>query len=252
MQIIHLNATDNTLIGKYLEGETDIKIICDTSVAGFNVALPDLTTAVNKCFNFYNIPLTSFGKDLTITPVTGQKINVDEFKKTVPPFCHEEFVSDKKTRWLTGCHNTTYKTIADSITLVGGGAPGLTVEDLQTAFDGNIYRIREATGAGGIELIVDFIDVSTFNLVRILGNYDGSATHSLEVQLYHWENASWDVHDSLDGIEKTITAHSIKVFGARNYIGTDENAGKVRVRIYHPQNGNSSHYAYFDEIALYK
>ncbi len=250
MQIIKLNATDYSLKGKILPYETDIKIVCDSSTSGFSVTLPDLK-GFDKELSFYNIPETEPGNDITISTVTGQIININEFYTTLSPFENCTLISDKVKRWVTDYDVISTKYTADSITLSSGTSSG-TVEDLKTAFDGNIYHVDEVAATPGQNLIIDFVNVSSFRRVTVLFNYVGSSTHTITVQLYNWTTEDWDSFTSALGIEQTIVDHSFNVENYRNYIGTDANKGRVRVRLYHSQSGNTSHDGYIDEIALYR
>ena len=101
MQIITLNPSDYVLSGKVREGETDVRVICDTETAGFTITLPDLLMAINKQFTFYNVPESGAGDVVTVQCVTGQIINDNQTSFTVHPFEVSEIVSDKRKRWVT-------------------------------------------------------------------------------------------------------------------------------------------------------
>lgn len=142
------------------------------------------------------------------------------------------------------------KITANSITL-DKGTSSETVTDLQTAHDGNIYNLSEVTGAPGQDLKIDFINVTAFNWIQILAYYNGSATHSVSIQVYNWDTTAWDTFDSMSTNE-TMHNHSFFLPDDANYIGTDGNEGKVRVRFNHTQSGNASHDSYIDVVALYQ
>lgn len=145
------------------------------------------------------------------------------------------------------------KNTADSVTLSVGSTPSSLVADLQTAHDGNLYHIDEAGGvAPSITLIVDFVSVTAFNWVQVIAEYDGSATHSVCVELYNWNSAAWNVFDAANGVETALTNHSFFVPDDTNYIGTGGNIGEVRVRFNHPANGNGAHDFDIDVVALYQ
>lgn len=123
--------------------------------------------------------------------------------------------------------------------------------DLQHLFDGRIYHLNEVTGVPGIDLIVDFVGIDKFDYVQIISNYDGSATHTVMIQLYDWDGAAWVDWDANAGIEQAHTQHSFWVPCGVNYVGTGADAGKVRVRFYHPASGNASHDLYIEGVVLY-
>jgi hypothetical protein len=145
------------------------------------------------------------------------------------------------------------KITANSVTLSVGSTPASTVSDLQTAHDGNLYHIDEAGGVSpAITLIVDFISVNAFNWVQIIGEYDGGATHAVNIEVYNWSTTNWDIFDSHDGVESGLTDHSFLVPDDTNYIGTGGSAGQVRVRLNHTQNGNGAHDFDIDVVTLYQ
>jgi hypothetical protein len=141
------------------------------------------------------------------------------------------------------------KFTADSVTLVSGTSSDV-VTDLQTAFDGNIYDLTEAAASPGQDLIVDFVDISIFHFVRAIAYYDGSGTHSVNVEVWNWTTSAWDVFDAMNGVQKTMTDQSVFVIDHTIYIGTGVNSGRVRVRLNHTQMGNVAHHTFIDEISL--
>ena len=250
MQILKLNAKDNSLIGKVISEEHHIMVMCNSELAPFTVQLGDLQSAIDKIFTFYNIPESGNSNDVTITPGTGQQFNNNIYTYTLGVYDCATFISDKSKRWAIEVKGPV-KFTADSVTL-STGSSSETVADLQVAHDGNIYHITESTGVPGQNLIVDFVGVYGFNKVNIIAHYDGTATHSITIQLYNWGTTSWDDYNTMLGIEKTMVDHSFSVFLPGNYIGKDINDGRVRVRLIHTQSGNTSHDGYIDTVALYK
>lgn len=125
------------------------------------------------------------------------------------------------------------------------------VADLQKFYDGNVYHITEVAATPGIDLKVDFVNVTKFNFVNIISHYIGSSTHSVDIQLYHWESTTWHTWNAHTGIERTDRNHSFHVHCGVNYIGTGGDAGKVRVRLNHTMAGNSAHDSYISVVELY-
>jgi hypothetical protein len=125
------------------------------------------------------------------------------------------------------------------------------VVDLQKFYDGNQYDISETTGTPGQDLKVDFVNITKFTRVFIIGYYDGGASHSLSIQLYHWDSTSWHTWDSMDGIQSSETDQSFNIPCWKNYIGTGGDAGKVRVRFVHTQTGNNAHNSHISVVQLY-
>ncbi len=143
------------------------------------------------------------------------------------------------------------KIAADDISLVVGTSTDGKA-DLLTANDGNIYDLTEAAAAPGQDLIIDFVNVIVFDLVRILANYDGAANHSVSLPVWNWNDSVWDIFNSMSGIEKSLANHDFFIMDDANYIGDGVDFGKVRVRLLHTIMGNVAHHTFIDEIALYK
>lgn len=151
------------------------------------------------------------------------------------------------------------KITADSVTLTVGTSVS-NVSDLQTAHDGNFYHLVEVAATPGIDLIVDFVSVDRFSWVSLIDVYSGSAIHALAIQLYNWDNTTWDTFGaSQNGASDLVTPggyilnnHDFLVPSDDDYIGTDANAGRTRVRYYHTMMGNASHDLDIDVVALYK
>ena len=147
--------------------------------------------------------------------------------------------------------------LADAIDLVIGSTTS-AVSDLQYPFDGAFYHVDEVADTPGIDLIVDFENVTGFNHVSVKGVYAGSATHSIAVQLYNWTETRWDTYHGMQtGKEDVSTADgyimddvSFLVPDDAEYIGTGGDAGNVRVRFCHTMSGNASHDLYIDGVQL--
>lgn len=132
------------------------------------------------------------------------------------------------------------------------GTTASTVSDLQTANDGTLYTITEATGSPGIELVVDFTNVNAFNWVKILATYSGSSTHGISIELYNSGTVSWDRFDAMQngyaGAGTVFENHDFFIPDVTNYI----NSGVVSIRILHFITGNISHRLYIEECSLYQ
>lgn len=150
------------------------------------------------------------------------------------------------------------KITANSVTLVVGTTPASLVTDLQTRFDGNYYHIDEVAGTPGMDLIIDFVNVTAFNWVNVAAYYKGSVPHAgITVQLWNWDSSAWDNfrfyahHTSVGTLADDINTGDFFVPDDTNYIGTGGSAGQVRVRLLHSANGNAAHDHYIDIVALY-
>ena len=135
------------------------------------------------------------------------------------------------------------------------------VATLQTAHDGSFLEVAEEAETPGIEFLVDFVSVTAFNWVNIIGFYDANTTtHAIAIQLYNWTQTRWDTFDSMQKEVGDITTadgyilgnHDFIVPADTEYIGTAGDAGKVRVRFYHTMGGAAAHDLRLDVVALYQ
>ena len=117
-----------------------------------------------------------------------------------------------------------------------------------------MYALVEETGSPGIHLEVEFVGVTALKYVSILGAYNGSASHYVHVQIYNFNTTSWELCTSFDshGTVESWEDYGFAVPNGTNYIGTGADDGDVRLRFYHPVNGNASHDLELDEVALYR
>lgn len=146
------------------------------------------------------------------------------------------------------------KIAADSIAVEGGSVGAFTVADLQTANDGNILDFAEAAGSTN-SLIVDFVGVKAFNLLRCLASYEGSTSHAIHVMLYNWQDAAWEgfacMQSYFTNSGALVCNHDSMIPNSHYYVGRGNDEGKVRVKFLHVGSPNNAHNWYFDEVALY-
>jgi hypothetical protein len=149
------------------------------------------------------------------------------------------------------------KYTANTVTLTAGTSAD-TVADLRTMTDGLFYTVVETATTPGIDLIVDFINVTAFEKCRVLAGYEGAGTHALALQLYNWTTSAWDTFNAMQTGTYDITTangyilenYEFTVYDDTNYIGTAGNLGKTRVRFYHTMTGNPAHDLHIDEVSL--
>ena len=146
------------------------------------------------------------------------------------------------------------KYTAQSITFTTGSTAD-NISTLQSGMDGTYMTISEVTGAPGIDAYVEFTGVTAFERVRLLAAYVGTTSHQIMIQVYDWANSAWRTFNTMETSAFDTTNLQFKnneftVYDDTNYIGTSANAGKVRVRLYHPITGNATHRLYIDELSL--
>ena len=139
---------------------------------------------------------------------------------------------------------TFYAAVPVSVTLTAGTSTS-TVADLTTLLDGVVYHIDEAAATPGQHLECTFAGVERIDWLLTRLWYDGTATHSIRVQLYNYVTAAWDTYLTVPtGIDYTTFNALVK--DATNYISS----GAAKVRFYHSEAGNASHNLDIDYVAL--
>jgi len=143
-----------------------------------------------------------------------------------------------------------YKTPAN-INVVTGGTPVGSVTDMQTAFDGNVYNLPEATGAPGIDLEINFTGVTGIKGLVFAGRYVGSSTHYIDIYLYDYnaaaDQAIFRMQTQSGSPATTNEYRTILIPDDSNFI---DGSGNAQISFIHPVTGNSSHDLYLDYIAL--
>ena len=143
-----------------------------------------------------------------------------------------------------------YKTPAN-INVVTGGTPVGSVTDMQTAFDGNVYNLPEATGAPGIDLEINFTGVTGIKGLVFAGRYVGSSTHYIDIYLYDYnaaaDQAIFRMQTQSGSPATTNEYRTILIPDDSNFI---DGSGNTQISFIHPVTGNSSHDLYLDYIAL--
>jgi hypothetical protein len=97
--IINLSLPDHVLTGRYSQEGEHIHIICNSSAGAYTVNLPDLRTASNKEFIFYN-PSALGNNNVTIAEVFGYKFSNGARSHVLIPNDSATFVSDLNSMWL--------------------------------------------------------------------------------------------------------------------------------------------------------
>lgn len=97
---LHLNSNTTEIAGQFPTDADEVLVICDTSNGAFTVTLPDCTACQNNAFTVFNMPENGIGAALTVIPISGQMMNLNETSHIIAAFGSATFVSDMKNRWL--------------------------------------------------------------------------------------------------------------------------------------------------------
>ena len=145
-----------------------------------------------------------------------------------------------------GQHVPFFHVPPDSINVIAGTPTG-TVADIQNWQDGNVLQIQEVAATPGQNIEITFNNVTDFRRIGVSMYYAGSATHWIEIQLWNVAEAAWEIIWTFStGLGLNYRYSDIpKLF--TEFI---DGAGNVKMRIFHPQNGNAAHNTFIDYAAL--
>lgn len=135
--------------------------------------------------------------------------------------------------------------VADTIWTVTGTYTGGDVTDIQ-ADDTNYYTVDEVSGVPGYDIRAEFSGVSMINRIALISQYNGGAGHDVEVELYNWISAGWDVISDFTD-EAEIVGKTYAVIDDTNYVS---GAGTVQVRLYHSDSGVITHDISIDWLSV--
>lgn len=164
----------------------------------------------------------------------------------------------KPIRFSGTGHIDRYHWNPDAITL-NAGTTSSSLSDLQQKFDGNFYHINEAAATPGMNLEIEWQNITYFQKVQLLAIYNGADTHAVAVQMYNFNQSRWDTIGSLQNHQEDVSTSDGYIVDSvvrdlqnagSEYIGTGADAGKVKMRLYHTMAGNASHDMWIDSAEL--
>ena len=128
-----------------------------------------------------------------------------------------------------------------------GAAAVTPVSDIQVPFDGNFLTWDEVTGAPGMDLSVNFTNVTTVRGVVLRAYYEGSSSHQVNVSLYNYSTATDDIIIRLDdAANPDFNYRTILIPDGSDYISS----GASQINFIHPITGNNTHDLFIDYVAI--
>jgi hypothetical protein len=106
--------------------------------------------------------------------------------------------------------------------------------------DQNVMALDENSGSANY-FYMNYTSVTTFSQWIMREYYAGSSSHNIEFQLYNWDTAAWNTQYTITG-QLDYNTVTIPVYTPTNYTS----GGVVMARLYHVENGVSSHRLYID------
>lgn len=138
---------------------------------------------------------------------------------------------------------------ADSINVIVGTPTG-DVTDIQNWQDGNVLQVQEAAATPGMNIEINFIDITDFRRLGLSMYFSGTAVHWVEVQLWNVTEAAWKTLFTFDaglGLNYSYSDIPETPDAFRDFI---DGSGNVRMRLFHPTGGNAAHDSFIDYAAL--
>jgi hypothetical protein len=139
----------------------------------------------------------------------------------------------------------TYVDVASSGSAIAGTVDAGTYVTTHVD-DGTSWTIHEVAATPGFDLRLTFTGITQIpSHVRLTFWYDGSATHTVQVQLWDFVGGVWETYGVLPAGSGLVTTDFPIVDPLDHMSG-----GEVRVRINHVSGGNASHHMYVDYAAI--
>lgn len=109
--------------------------------------------------------------------------------------------------------------------------------------------IAEVTGVPGIDATFTWSGLEeALDSFQVAGYYNGN--HANGVQFYVWNYSGTPAWDSL-GITFPINGTSDVVYTNLNLTANHFSSGEMKIRVYHPDAGNTNHRVYLNKLVLY-
>ncbi len=141
-------------------------------------------------------------------------------------------------------------TVPTTQTVVTGTLSSGTVSDVQAWQDGNEVHISEVTGSPGFDVQYTFPNVTSIAEIMVGFYYVGSSSHDCQVQIYDDANTTWKELLSQSGAGLSHNLRYVAFPDTDNMADYINGSDEVKVRFYHPTNGNASHDLYIDYMAV--
>ena len=139
-----------------------------------------------------------------------------------------------------------FKTVPVDTLTVNTGTPTGGIADIQHWQDGNQLAIAEVTGIPGIRVTLTFANIPSGLLyLYILGWYEGSSTHYVNIEMWNYDTSAWDIFGNMP-LNYSPISHMSPFLDDTNYISS----GAAQVRLNHPVTGNASHDMYVRHVCL--
>lgn len=175
-------------------------------------------------FGYINVSDLNITNSLQIPCIEGEYIDGSGSCKDLNTSIDERVASTTYLPW-------NISTIKGTLT-VGN------ITSVQTASDGSVYNVTEASGADPLVIVVNFTDVDVFNQILLRVWYEGGLGHEIAVGLYDPNNDIYEEEYGEITDQAAFQYVKIDVLDGGDHRTAD---GNVSLRFRHEQNGIPSH-----------
>lgn len=221
----------------------------------------DVPTDIPNSEYWYNHTLFAVE---SFIPYTGATSNVDLGSKNITSNLFKgKFNFTSLNNWISFDSSTlTFNESKLSLkyynatqpSFVAGSVDGGSIADTQHKdglYDGNTFNFSETSSSPGLDLRINFTNISSFNQGIIRYKTSSLSGAYPVIQLWNWVDSVWEDYPSLSQTTSFLTITQ-PVFDPSEHIGTGTNLGVVKMRLYKASNGNTNNHYYVDWIAISK
>ena len=122
---------------------------------------------------------------------------------------------------------------------ISGTLPELLIDN------GTKYVMGEQTGGAGLDAVFTFPVSETMDQLKVAGYYADNHTSGVQVSLWNFDLSQWDLQTTFP---VNGTQDITYTFPSLTSVYTD--GSEMRVRLYHPDNGNANHRIYLDQLVV--
>jgi hypothetical protein len=200
----------------------------------------NILTTGNTTKNFFYKKIND-----TWNNATNQIIRIDQ--KAVPGTCPPGYAIQNTTTSGVYCvlldmPNTIYYPVKIATT---GGTNTTANKTAVWYDDARSYNITEGSGENSLAVLMNYTGVATFNTWEIKEYYVGSSSHNIQFSIWDYDSSSWEQYWNIVG-QNGFNVITLKIADPTSHIS----GGKVQIRLFHVENGETSHRLYIDYSQL--
>jgi hypothetical protein len=131
-----------------------------------------------------------------------------------------------------------------SVVYTAGAQASGSLQDLLTDNDLK-YEMAEAVGSPGLDAEFVFAVDEFMDKLTVVGYYPGNHAGGVEIQIWDYVALGWVVLGTIPANGATDVVYAFPTLTENM-----ASAGEMKVRLYHPDNGNANHRVYIDQMIV--